>query len=227
MKRFRIRQIEACHEGGHVVAARHLGLFVEEAFYDPKAKHFSRPGYVKWQAFGVLDAPVLAAGHVAALRQAGRKDSSILRTQAIDDRSMLRSLLADYLSPEQFEAYELKLEDDIAHFLYRPEVWEIVTDFAERLVNGGSLNAEECMRLTKKLPVASWSDIKRMMLDPSFHNHMERRIGRTRRSTLERRLDEAVKRLPAAFEFHPMPYPLSPRLNALRNHEKLATEPGR
>jgi hypothetical protein len=195
---------DGCHEAGHAVAARHLGLPLRNAFYKLERKRGNQSaGGVEWLPCGIFDVYAAVARYVSALRHAGRKDSMFLRFAALRDRAQLGELLNDYLCADQIDAYEVKLEDDVAGFLYQPDVWKIVTDFAEKLVRCGSLASKDCMLITEDVPLASLAEIRQMMLDPTFHNYIGRPIGRAKRLMLEKLLVEAVDKLRPAFEDSP------------------------
>jgi hypothetical protein len=189
----------ACHEAGHAVAARHLGLIVAGASYNHSAKSGERCGRVKHSSCGIFSAFCLIAGQVAELRAIGQKDSQYVRLCGWSDREQFRKLVHDYLSAAQFEAYQRKLEDDVAGFLYQPEVWKLLHRFAEELLRHGSLTHRDCMSLTKDVPRARLVDIQQTMLDPNFHNHIGRRIGLANRLHMENLIREAVEKLRPAF----------------------------
>lgn len=191
--------IDACHEAGHVIMARHLNAPIRSAFYCS----FERKGAVESLNVGVFNAPILAAGYVAALRAADRKDSMCLRLDGFSDREKIQRLLGDYLSEHQLFSYVLKLEDDVAGFLYQPHVWELVVNFANELARNGSLDQQACMLLTQAVPRANLSEYRATMLEPRLHNHIGRRIGRSKLSDLETALRAAVARLNSAFDVSP------------------------
>jgi len=190
----------ACHEAGHAIAACHLGLVIREAsFTGAEVRGGASCGYVDSTPGGVFDAYVAVAGCVAQLRAVGQKESFFIFFQAQADYNPLRELFAPYLDKAHFEAYRRKLEDDVAGFLYQRGVWEYVSRFAKELLLGSPLPCGDCMRLTDEVPRAKLVEIQQIMLSPTFHNHMGRRVGHAKRLELERMLREAVEAVRPAF----------------------------
>lgn len=192
----------AIHEAGHVIAARHLGLAVNSVIYLPGADGAAY-GCVEALPCGVFDAYVLAAGHVAHLRAAGRKFSLPIRLAAFPDRERIRESLGQGLTKDQFYTYLFKIEDDVAGFLYQAQVWEIVTKVGEALATSGFLEGIDCMALTEDVPTVALAEIQRIMVDPAFHNHMGRRFSRAERAEMDKLLTEAVRLIRPAFEKAP------------------------
>ncbi|HEY5911353.1 MAG TPA: hypothetical protein VJA21_12190 [Verrucomicrobiae bacterium] len=188
----------ACHEAGHAVVARHLGLLIREANYN------GHPGgYVDLLPCAIFDAYPLVAGYVAQLMAAGKKESIHFRVEASSDYQRIWGLLRPHLDKDQLSAYEYKLEDDVAGFLNQPEVWKCVVRFGEALSRSGHLTSDECMRLTDELPRATLVEAQQTLLSPVLHNHFGRRLGRAKRAQQEKLLSEAVEKLRPAFQIRP------------------------
>jgi hypothetical protein len=187
----------ACHEAAHAVVARHLGLILRSAELGARA------GFVEVSSGGIFEAYFLVAGYVAELRAFGWKDSLYLCFRASSDYERLYGLLAPYLGKDQLSAYKLKLEDDVAGFLYQPEIWGCVCRFADELLRSRQLGAKDCTKLTNGVPRASLTEIQHTMLSPVLHNHIGRRIGKANRVEQEKLLAEAVEKLRPAFSITP------------------------
>lgn len=191
----------ACHEAGHAVVARHLGLLIREATY-AIGYGGCDSGHVDYLPCAIFEAYPMVAGYVAHLKAAGKKKSMHLSIAASSDFQRLRSVLGPHLDFDQAYTYQCKLEDDVAGFLYKPEVWKCVVGFAGALNRSGRLNSRECMRLTEDVPRATFADIQRKMLTPTLHDHMGR-FGRKKRAQQEKLIGEIVERLRPAFHIHP------------------------
>ena len=192
----------ACHEAGHAIVARHLGLVIREASY-ALGENGQHTGYVDYLPCGIFEAYPLVAGYVAQLKAAGRKESMHFAVGSFSDYQRLQELLHPYLGRDQLSAYEYKLEDDVAGFLNQPEVWNCVVDFAEALSRSGHLSSLECMRLTDEVPQAKLVEAQQTLLSAVLHNHFGRRIGQAKRVQQEKLLSEAVERLRPAFQIRP------------------------
>ena len=193
----------ACHEAGHALIARQLGLLVREANYTI-GQDGCGGGHVDHLPCAFFEAYLAVAGYVAQCMAAGKTESMHFRVGAYPDYLDLWKLLHPYLDETQANAYQYKLEDDVAGLLNQPEVWKCVVRFGEALFRSGHLAACECMRLTAEIPRIRLVEAQRTMLSPILHDHFGRRIGRAKRAQQEKLLGEVVEKLRPAFQIRPL-----------------------
>src|ERR1017187_8642367 len=193
----------ACHEAGHAIVSRHLGQPVREASYEVGESKGEAKGQVMVPPCGIFELWVNVAGCVAELLALGQKDNGYIRFCAISDGARLHQQLSQYLEKWQIRAYRRKLENDVAEFLYQPAIWKCVCRFAEELLRSGWLGAKDCTRLTDDVPKANLAEVRRTMLNPTFHNRIGPRFGRKQLLAQKQWVREAVERLPSAFHIRP------------------------